>query len=695
MLQQKAASDVAANLGALLRSQKRLDEAQQHYRWALQICPLNPSLLGNACNLLRDCGQAESTIPWLRQGLNQFPGEFSLRLGLGMSLHHSGELVEAIDVLQGLKQEQPENISVLLELGTCLAKRGETLMALDLFEQVEKISPLNHLARANRISMLTDLGRLEEGSALIESAPARGQHPRLIAAEAGLLMAKNKMAEARDLYQAMTRLEPKEPDHWLNLASCYSCLKHMGATLEALQHGLRLAPDRCDLQMSLGSLLVEHGRSAEGLELMKTSVSNPGLKDKLHAMFQFVVAGHRLLPAADLRRHMQAWEQRRSIVPSSIWRDRIRPLSGERRLRIGYLSPDFKNHPVGRFISPVLAGHHRSDFEIVGLSYSPQKDDFSDQLKNSCDQWIELRYYTDEEIARMLADQQLDIIVDLAGHTADQRLRPLTARPAPIQLSYLGYPASTYLSCIDGWIGDAVLFGPKQSDELGINEQLHRLPRCYLAFPAPEVDVAVGRHAMDSRFRFGSFNHSRKYSDACLDLFASVMNAIPQALLVLKSASFVEQAERERIETRLLDRGLAPEQLELLPWVEGRANHLQCYGLIDVALDTLPYSGTTTTCEALWMGVPVLTLAGDSAVERQSATVLVAAGLNAAVTTNKDQFLCQAARFVSAGIRSTKQREELRFHLQNSSLMDSKALVESLEHLYRTLWQARSPLDRA
>lgn len=695
LLRQSASAVVAANLGALLRSQKRWTEAEQHYRWALSACPLDPSLLGNACNLLRECGQAQFTLGWLKQGLQQFPEDPSLRLGLARSLRLCEDVEQAIAVLQALRQLQPDNLDVLLELGTCLVKQGEILDALELFERAELLVPSHPLARASRIALLTDLGRLDEASACLETAPGRGEHPRLIGAEASLLFANNKATKALELHQALTRMEPYEPDHWLNVASCYSHLKYMVAPLEALQQGLRLSPERADLQLSVGSLLVEHGRSAEGLKLLLQSVADPKTKDMAHAMFQFAAAGHRLLPAADLRRHSQEWEQRRMITPSPMWRDRVGSAQSDRRLRIGYLSPDFTNHPVGRFIEPVLAGHHRSAFEVVGLSCGRHRDDFTDHLKKNCDRWIELRYGSDELLARLLADQQLDIIVELAGHSADQRLRLLTARPAPIQLSYLGYPASTYLSCVDGWIGDAVLFGPQQHREMGPKEQLYCLPRSYLAFSPPEVDVAVERSAADARFRFGSFNHSRKYSDACLDLFASVIQAAPQSLLVLKSLSFVEQAERERIEARLMKFGLRAEQLQLLPWAEGRENHLRCYGQLDVALDTLPYSGTTTTCEALWMGVPVLTLAGVSAVERQSASVLVAAGLDAAVTTSKAQFVRQALRFVEAGVRSTKRREQLRTHLQNSPLMDGSALVDSLESLYRTLWQARSSLDRA
>jgi protein O-GlcNAc transferase len=323
---------------------------------------------------------------------------------------------------------------------------------------------------------------------------------------------------------------------------------------------------------------------------------------------------------------------------------------------VGYLSPDYCNHPVGRFMEPIFAGHDRSRVEVIGLSCGRHHDAQHQELQQLCDSWHDVRYGDDLRVARFLADLRLDVLVDLGGHTADQRIRLLTARPAPIQLSYLGYPASTYLTCIDGWIGDRVVFGPAQEQEKGPREQLLRLPRCYLAYQAPADTPEPQRTAADGRFRFGSFNHSRKLSDCALDLFAAVLQAVPESLLVLKSTTFVEAAERERIVARLAQRGIAPERLELLEWVFG--NH--------------------HTCEALWMGVPVLTLLGEVMVERQSAAVLAGADL-----------LQRARLLAQKGPSSTEDRLALRRHVAASPLADPRGLVDALEQLYRQLWVQR------
>ena len=695
LLARRGDGDVAANLGALLRSQGRLEEAEQHYAWALQAFPGDAQLLANACNVLRDLGKAQATLPLLEQALRQAPQDFALRQGFALSLHHCGRIQEALALLPALVAEQPASAALRLELGACLAKQGKTELALREFERALELEPTNPQAWANRITMLTDLGRLEEALKLLDQAPGRGTHPRLLGAEAALQFARNDVETALALHRRLTELEPGVADHWLNVGGCEKQLRRMVAPLQALQQGVRCAPERLDLQLALGSVLVEHGRLREGLQLLQSCARHPEARDRAHSIYQFAAAGSRLVAAEQLRADVAEWERERGLKPSQLWADRIRDPDPDRPLRVGYLSPDFCNHPVGRFMAPILAGHDRGQVEVVGLSCGRHHDSQHERLKGLCDHWHDLRFGDDLHVARCLADLQLDVLVELGGHTADQRLRPLTARPAPIQLSYLGYPASTFLSCIDGWIGDAVVFGPKQHQQTGPHERLLRLPRCYLAFePQPDTPEPE-RSAPDSRFRFGSFNHSRKLSDRSLDLFAAVLRAVPESLLVLKSTTFVEEAERLRITARLAERGIGSDRLELLEWAAAGTDHLALYGRMDVAIDTLPYSGTTTTCEALWMGVPVLTVLGEVMVDRQSAAVLAGADLGAAIARSEPDLVRRAQRMAERGPRSDQDRQTLRAHIAQSSLADTAGLVRDLEDLYRMAWRQLNPAKRA
>ncbi len=686
-------ADVASNLGALLRAQGRFPEAEAHYRWALQQFN-DPQLLSNACNLFRDLGYAEQTLDYLNNGLAQWPADFGLRQGLALSLHHCHRYAEALQILAGLLEERPQQLSLLLEQGACLAKQGDRLEALQIFERAHALNPGDVQIQANRICLLSDLGRFDDAEQLLKQAAGHSEDPRLIAAQSVLMSAQNQVEAALELQLKLVALEPHVADHWLHVAASQLQLGQMVAPLRALQQALKQAPGRADLQLMLGRLLVEHGSSQAGLALLRAGADHPDASDTVHSIFQFAAAGHRLDTPSALKQRVEQWEQKRALTPAPIWADRLRDPDPDRPLRVGYLSPDYCNHPVARFMLPVFAGHDRCQITVIGLSCGKRIDFTHSRVQRSCDEWHDLRFADDETIARFLADLQLDLLIDLGGYTSEQRLRPLTAKPAPIQLSYLGYPASTFLSCMDGWIGDRVVFGPQQEQETGPHEELLQLDRCYLAYQPPVDAPDPDRTAPDQRFRFGCFNHSRKLSEACLDLFAAVLLAAPGSLLVLKSATFVEAEERQRIRSRLVQRGITADRLEMLEWVQGDTNHLSLYSRMDVALDTTPYGGTTTTCEALWMGVPVLTLAGASMVERQSAAVLAGAGLEAAIATTPEQFIQNAVKIARNGPRTRQDRLALRQYLSKSSLLDTADLVRHLEQLYRSLWQRRSLTQR-
>ena len=690
LMDEHPAADIAANFGALLRSQQRLPEADAFYRQALGMFPSDVQLLCNACNVMRDLGHAEATLPLLQGQLEQHPTSHPLRKALALSLHHCGEIDKALTMLPSLVAEQPDCAELRLEWGACLAKRQALQEALDQFNQAWHLAPGDSRALANQITMLVDLGQLKQARDVFNQGGADVKTPRMLSAQAHLLFAEGDAQGAMHLHHLLTQLEPSVADHWLNLAACQKDLRLMVAPAQSLRRAHQLDPSRLDIQLALGGILVEQGHCDEGLQMLQNTLDEPDHRDEPFTVYQFVTSCHRLLPAQQLQAEVQRWEQHRALPLSNIWQDRIRDPDPHRRLRVGFLSPDFCNHPVGRFMAPLLEAHDSDVLELYALSCGRHQDRYTDRIRAACSSWHDLRFGRDEEVARRLADLQLDVIVELGGYASQQRLRPLTARPAPIQLSYLGYPASTYLSCINGWIADPACFGPEQLQACGPNEQLLALPRGYLAYPMPEEASRPERTAVDKRFRFGSFNHSRKLGDECLDRFVKVMQAVPESVLVLKSTTFEEEAERERIQARLQHRGLDPERLELFPRSPDLHSHLASYGLMDVALDTFPYSGTTTSCEALWMGVPVLTVLGDVMVERQTAAVMATADLGSAISGSVQEMVQKARLLAAQGPRDQQQRLALRSHVAQSDLADPVSLARAMEALYRQLWQQRS-----
>ena len=384
------------------------------------------------------------------------------------------------------------------------------------------------------------------------------------------------------------------------------------------------------------------------------------------------------------------WETRKlKGRPKNIWADIISEPIGKRKLRIGYLSADFANHPVGRFLLPILESHDQTTVETWLLNVGKHQDWITDHLKKRANHWLDLKYIPAIKAARILSDLQLDVIIELGGYTRNSGIGILCHKPAPIQLSYLGYPAPTYLNCIDGWVGDKVLFAKlNQTDQKA--HELIEIKGGYMAFDCGG-ELPEPTRTKSKKFRFGSFNHARKLNKHTIALFCKVLKDNPSSLLVLKSMSFLESAEQHRVRASFEDAGVDSKRLIILNWVEGGLNHLKLYENIDVALDPTPYGGATTTAEALWMGVPVVTRACEGMVGRLSASILVHGECAEWVAKDDDEYISIASKLAAEGQRDTEQRLMLRQKLKKSPLANGKRLANELEKHYFRLRKRIKP----
>jgi protein O-GlcNAc transferase len=685
LLDQQPDQSDAANLGALLREQGRLQEALQHYQGWLEHFPAAPELSLNAVNCAIATGALDQARAWLAPALTENP-EHKPLIQAQARLYQAAQRWDlAMPLLDGLCKKHGNDASVWLDLGLAQHRQGQRLEALDSFERAGNLAPADQRAAANRLTVLGELGRWDEANSLIDGL---GESIRsglqVRGAIAHLLMGQQRMVEAADGFQQLCELEPQEPLHWLNYTACLRSLKHNMAALAVAKRGCILHPQHSDLTHTLGQILADVGKQKQAMALLwkEGETQTDALTPQQLFNLQFLGAGYRLIDGKTLAGLANRWEEQQLLMGvGPLWADRIRrPLTG-RPLRVGYLSADFCNHPVGRFLLPVLQAHDPGVVEVAGLNCGPHSDALQEQLRSHCQHWLDLRFCSDLEAARMVSDLELDVLVELGGFTAGSRLAILCHRPAPLQLSYLGYFAPTYLSCIDGWIGDTALFG-------GLDSQDQKAQRLLMteggymtyrdsALPDPQ-GCSPGRG-----FRFGSFNHARKLSERAIGLFCAVMAAVPEAELVLKSISFVEEAEQERVRQLFAAQDLPCARLRLLPWVEGRDNHLACYHEIDVALDPLPYGGATTTCEALAMGVPVVSLAGAGMVGRLSASVLKHSNCGDWIASTDNDYITIAQKLAAAGPRNREQRLALRERVLNSPLADNQRLTRELERLYR------------
>ena len=363
--------------------------------------------------------------------------------------------------------------------------------------------------------------------------------------------------------------------------------------------------------------------------------------------------------------------------------------AAQHKLKIGYVSPDFKRHPVGKFIAPIIKHHDHQKFEIYCYGEIQKVDEITEEIQSSCDHWRSTLGLTDAEVIEQIKQDQIDILIDLAGHTDDNRLPIFFSKPAPIQASYLGYFATTGIPTIDYWITDHHLH-PVDTEEK-TSETIWRLPRCYVAYqPSPEALEVNPLPALSSEYiTFGCLNNFSKLNPFLLSLWAKILQALPQSRLILKSHyhNLDDTEEKQSVELFLQEQGFNLEQVELIDSPTLAEDYFALYHRIDIHLDTFPYNGCTTTCDALWMGVPVLTLAGDRKIQRMGNSLLQAIGLEDWIAHSPEEYVNKAITFAQDLEAIAQLRTSLRERFQKSQLGDIEGLTLALENAYQQMWK--------
>lgn len=361
----------------------------------------------------------------------------------------------------------------------------------------------------------------------------------------------------------------------------------------------------------------------------------------------------------------------------------------DRTLRIGFVSPDFRTHSVAYFVEPILEHLDRDLFEIHCYSDVPCPDPVTLRLKKMADVWHEAWRTTDDaELARLIAQDRIDILVDLAGHSAGNRLVAFAYKPAPILVTHIGYPATTGLSAMDYRITDAWADGPEE-DRYYI-EKLFRLEPGFLCYRPPREAPAVGEKSPGEEngyITFGSFNNLPKIGPLVIERWALILKAVPGSKLMLKTKPLVDVEVKKRLESLFAQHGIGAERLILRGHSPSLAEHLARYRDIDIALDPFPYNGTTTSCEALWMGVPVVALEGSHHPGRVSHSILARAGLGHLVAPSLEKYEALASFLAQDGARLTALRKGLRAALANSPLCDGAGYAAALGRVYRAMWE--------
>ena len=570
----------------------------------------------------------------------------ALRLSAG------GQSTAAEAECRALLEQEPEHSDALHLLGMLLSGSGRLEEGLPLLARSLALRPLNPGFAINLAHALGLAGRLSEAVAVLE--PIALAHPTFIPGRlklGQLLRHEGRLQEARGHFEFVAEREPRNRDAWMALGESALAMGLPEKAMPLLERAVALTPNDPVAQEYL----------------LYARLFEPGLE------VQDLLAVHK------------EWVRR--FAPTRPGPS-LRPMDPEVRLKVAFLSPDYRRHSCAFFLEGILRHLDRGKVRVFGYSDTLRPDEDTGRLRQLCDEWRDVTGKSHAEVAEMIRADGIHVAVDMAGHSASNRLPVFAVKPAPVQFSYLGYPATTGMDCFDGRIVDT--FTDPSGFEAHGSEPLIRLDRPFLAYTPPPDAPEPGQPParMNGFITFGSFNNLAKLNGRVVALWAAILRDCAGSRLLLKAHTLADPEVCADLRERFQAQGITGDRLDLRGW-SFESSPLQPYREMDIALDPFPYAGTTTTCEALWMGVPVVTLAGSRHAGRVGVSLLNAVGHDDLVAADENAYQRIALDLALDETRRLQMRNGLRASMAASSLCDGAGQARELESLFRRIWREK------
>ncbi len=670
--------------------QGRLPEAERSYRDVLALHPQNPAALHLLGVLALQSGKHAEAVRLIRAALQIDPSEAAAWSNCGEGLRNLQKYAEAEACYREALKRAPDNASFWSNLSTALQSLDRTSEAEAALRRSLELNASNPKAWCNLGNVLRAQARFEEAGAALQQAlklqPAMPEAWNMLGA---LLRDQKRLSDAESCYRKALELNPNFAEACSNLASC---LKDTGRLTEAeslYRKSLALAPHIAETHSGLASVHREAGLGALACNGYREAIRLSPQAPRFLSNLLFTQAAIAPAPSEEHFANALAWGN--AVLQTPLCTGPVATIIG-RPLRVGYLSADFKQHAVARFVESLFTAHNRTRVELFAYSNVKQPDATTTALQACVDHWHPVTGLSDNDAARLIHSHRLDLLIDLNGHTRDSRLAVLGYKPAPVQAVYLGYFATTGLSSVDYWITDSLLH-PESATELAV-EKLWRLKRCWIAYGPPSDSPEVGISQVPV-MTFGSCNHLSKMGEATLDLWSSVLRAVPVSRLLLKTRHLGDPGIQDRVREAFRKRGIEADRLVFAGHTAGLTEHLRAYHELDIALDPHPYNGGTTTCDALWMGVPVLALAGNTMVSRMSSSMLTSAGMTDWIATSPSDFVSRAIDHAAVWqalkpAEKLARRGAIRAQAAGSPLFDSRDLARNLETAFEGMITQRA-----
>ena len=624
----------------------RLQAAEQIYRQILTVEPNHADAIQLLGVIAHQVGKLELAVHYMERAVGLKGNVAAFHNNLGEAYRGLRRIPEAMACYRRALELKPDYAEAHNNLGVALKERGKLDEAMACYRRALELKPDYPLAHSNLGAAFMVQGKLDQavacyGRALELKPDYAGAHNNLGNAWKG----QGKLDEAVACYRRALELEPDFAEAHNNLGSVFKDQGKLDEAIACYHRALELKPDYAEVHSNL-------------------------------VYAQMFCSGYDAQALYEEHRH---WNQRHAASLAKSIQPHPNDRSPDRRLRIGYVSPDFRLHPVGRFLLPLLESHDRGSVETFCYASVEMPDAMTDRCRAHADVWRDLFGSSDEQVADAIRQDRIDILVDLTMHMAKNRLLIFARKPAPVQVTYLAYCGT-----MDYRLTDPYLDPPGQ-DERFYSEQSIRLPETYwcyrLAIETPPVSALPAVEA--GHVSFGSLNNFCKVTSPTLAAWARLLQADSESRLLLHAGT---GSHREQVRAFLAEQGIAPERVIFVAF-KPTAEYFRAYRQIDVALDPFPYGGGTTTCDALWMGVPVVSLAGKTAVGRSGLSILSNIGLPELVARDPEQYVRIAAELAQDLPRLNDLRSTLRERMQSSPLMDAPRFARNIEAAYREMWR--------
>lgn len=715
-------SDPAALLAKAVELHRhgRLKEAQVLYAQILRLAPGNTQARYFESLLHLQAGETEAGIAGLRKVLKREPAHVDAHYNLGLAYQRLGKHDKALESFERVLALQPGNVEARFHQGLSYAGLARYDQARVCFEQVIARAPDLAVAHLNLGNALAELEWHKEACAAFEAALAR--QPDLAEAHNGLgaaLVRLNRYEDAARHLREAIRLRPDMVEAYTGLSDVLRLMGQYEAALGCCEESLRIRPDDAAAHVVQGQAQIKLGRHREALAAFGRALEQqrdhagahnelggvlhlwgrhaeatrhglralalaPG-KDAMSSSQLFNLHYDPNFDAGALAARHRAFGERFEAPLQAAWAAHTNVPDPNRTLKIGFVSADFRNHPVGYFMADLVGALAKGDLELFAYATHKKGDTLTERIRPCFGVWRDVLRLDDDALANQIRADGIDILVDLSGHTEGNRLLTFARKPAPVQVTYLGYFNTTGLAAMDYILSNDWLL-PSQEESL-YTETPWRLPDAHLCFSPPDVKVEVSElpARRSGEVVFGCFNKIEKVNDKVIACWARILDAVPNSKLHLKAGGLADPAVADAWRNRLAGHGIPAARL-ILEGESGFENYLRSFNSIDIALDPFPYNGGTVTVHALWMGVPVLTLHGDHYVAHMGESILHSIGMPEWVAMDEDDYVAKAVAFSRDLDALATLRGSLRERLLASPICDALRFARNLEAAFRGMW---------